>query len=842
MAMSTTLPIEAIKLKFFQTLDKENTVILSAPPGAGKSTCLPLWLLSMPSLAGKKIYLLQPRRLAVKNIAIFLAKQLGEKVGETIGYRLRDESKISSLTRLEVITEGILTQIIQADAELINTGLVVFDEFHERSLQGDLAFALTREIQTELREDLKILLMSATLDTEYLCDALPDAFLLSSEGRSFPIEISYQAPKEQRFWREHALRVVKDKLLTHRGSILVFLPGVADIRYLCEQLITEQRDDLQINPLYGELTLKEQQQAIAHCISGQRKLVLATNIAETSLTIDGIDLVIDCGLEKVALFDGASLMNKLVQKRIAKDSAVQRAGRAGRLMPGQCIRLYGKDDFERRPKHSVNDIQQADLLPTLIEAARWGVKALAELPLLELPSKVKEQQSWQELVSLNIVDEKYALTNHGKGVAKLACHPRFAHMILMAKNHGKSASQLACLIAAMLEERDVFKGEQARSDGDLSSRLQMLVNHSSKKNSLMSRIHNQANRLAKSIQVKFSKQAIDINQTGLLLAYAYPERVAKARGKHGDFICINGKGVSIDQQDVLAGEEYVVFAQIHQRANYFTAKIACRISFHDIENIFNAQIRINDVAKFDESKAKITTQKQTKLGAIVIAEQPATDAVSSEMISSMWCELISKKGIDFLSWQAKDLALKARWQWLNLYYPEYKLSSIDEASLLAKLPIWFAPFVGGIKTKAQLAKLDLSQMLLSLLSYPEQTILKQAAPMTYIGPTGRNCPIHYDQEKSPKVSLPMQELYGVTETPSIGCISGISNSKQETPLLLELLSPAKRPIQVTQDLVKFWSGSYQAVQKDMKSRYPKHYWPDDPANAKATNKTKKHIR
>ncbi len=840
--MSTDLPIEAIKLKFFQTITEEKTVILSAPPGAGKSTCLPLWLLSLPSLAEKKIYLLQPRRLAVKNIAIFLAKQLGEKVGETIGYRLRDERKVSSITRLEVITEGILTQIIQTDAELINTGLVVFDEFHERSLQGDLAFALTREIQTELSDDLKILLMSATLDTDYLCDALPDACFLSSEGRSFPVEISYQAPKEQSFWREHALWVIKDKLFSHQGSMLVFLPGVADIRYLYEQLITEQSDDIQINPLYGELTIKEQQRAIAQCISGQRKLVLATNIAETSLTIDGIDLVIDCGLEKVAIFDGASLMNKLVQTRIAKDSAVQRAGRAGRLMPGQCIRLYGRDDFERRPKHSVNDIQQADLLPTLIEAARWGVKALAELPLLELPSKVKEEQSWQELLSLNIVDKKYALTNHGKGAAKLACHPRFAHMVLMAKNHGESAAMLACLIAAMLEERDVFKGEQARYNCDLSNRLQMFVNHSSKKNSLMTRIQNQANRLAKSIQVNFSKQAIDINKTGLLLAYAYPERVARARGKHGDFICFNGKGVSIEQQDVLAVEEYVVFAQIHQRANHFTAKIACRISFQDIEKIFNAQIKINDVAKFDDNKAKIISQKQTKLGAIVIAEQPIKKAVTPEMISNMWCDLIRKKGIDFLSWQAKDLALKARWQWLNLYYPEYKLANIDEASLLATLPIWFAPFVGNIKTKAQLAKLDLSQMLLSLLSYPEQTILKQAAPMTYVGPTGRNCPIQYDQEKSPKVSLPMQELYGVTQTPSIGGVDGSTYSNKEIPLLLELLSPAQRPIQVTQDLVRFWSGSYQAVQKEMKSRYPKHYWPDDPANAKATNKTKRHIK
>ncbi|HBY85391.1 MAG TPA: ATP-dependent helicase HrpB, partial [Colwellia sp.] len=436
MTVTTPLPIEAIKQQFCRSLDEHNTLILSAPPGAGKSTCLPLWLLTLPSLADKKIYLLQPRRLAVKNIAIFLAKQLEEKVGETIGYRLRNDSKTSANTRLEVITEGILTQIIQKDAELQNTALVVFDEFHERSLQGDLAFALTREVQIALREDLKILLMSATLDIEYLSQALPDAHLLSSEGRSYPIEVSYQAPKAHQRWREHALTVIKDKMLNHMGSILVFLPGVADIRFLLDSLLSQQSESVNICPLFGELSLQDQQQAIAPCFKGVRKVVLATNIAETSLTIDGIDLVIDCGLEKVAVFDSASLMNKLMQKQISKASAVQRAGRAGRLMPGQCIRLYGKDDFERRPLHSVNDIQQADLLPTLIEAARWGVTGLAELPLLELPSKTKEEQAWQELQSLDIVDDKYLLTKHGEKAADLPCHPRFSHMILMAKTQG----------------------------------------------------------------------------------------------------------------------------------------------------------------------------------------------------------------------------------------------------------------------------------------------------------------------------------------------------------------------------------------------------------------------
>lgn len=842
MTVTIPLPIEAIKQQFCRSLDEHNTLILSAPPGAGKSTCLPLWLLTLPSLADKKIYLLQPRRLAVKNIAIFLAKQLEEKVGETIGYRLRKDSKTSANTRLEVITEGVLTQIIQKDAELLDTALVVFDEFHERSLQGDIAFALTREVQTELREDLKILLMSATLDIEYLSQALPDAHLLSSEGRSYPIEVSYQAPKGHQRWREHALTVIKEKMLNHLGSILVFLPGVADIRFLLDSLLSHQSESIKICPLFGELSLQEQQQAIAPCLKGVRKVVLATNIAETSLTIDGIDLVIDCGLEKVAVFDSASLMNKLMQKQISKASAVQRAGRAGRLMPGQCIRLYGKDDFERRPLHSVNDIQQADLLPTLIEAARWGVTGLAELPLLELPSKNKEQQAWQELHSLDIVDDKYLLAKHGEKAADLPCHPRFAHMILMAKTEGEGITQLACLIAALLEERDILKGEQAKYDCDLLHRLQLLIQPKRNKNPLFERIIQQANRLAQNVQIRFSIGTLDLGKTGILLAYAYPERVAKSRGNHGDFICVNGKGVSVNEQDALASEDFMVIAQTNQFGSKLNVRLASQISMEEITTIFSAKIKQRDVANFDNKSGRIIAKRQTSLGAIVLSEQPLTQEITAETISTMWCDLVIRKGVGFLSWQANDLALKARWQWLNKYFPEYGLAVIDDEVLLATLATWFAPFVGGIKTKALLDKLDLSHMLLSLLSYQEQKILKQAAPTVYVGPTGRNCPISYSRDESPKVSLPMQELYGLTITPNVGVIAGISEQNQGIPLLLELLSPAQRPIQVTQDLVKFWSGSYQAVQKDMKSRYPRHYWPDDPINAKATNKMKRHIK
>lgn len=845
-----TLPITAIKTEFCQTLSQHNTVVLSAPPGAGKSTCLPLWLLNLDVLSAQKIYLLQPRRLAVKNIAAYLAHQLNETVGQTVGYRLRNDTKTSKNTRLEVITEGILTQIIQNDAELSDCALVVFDEFHERSLHGDLAFALTRDVQQGLRDDLKILLMSATLAVENLTKALPDARALMSEGRSFPVDIIYDAPVNHRRWREHALNVIKGKARTHQGSILVFLPGVADIRFISSALIDALadiiNDDLLLCPLFGDLTLKAQQEAIAPCKKGVRKLVLATNIAETSLTIEGVNLVIDCGLEKVAIYDNASLLNKLVQQKIAKASATQRSGRAGRLMAGTCVRLYAQDEFERRPEQRVNEIAQADLLPTLIEVARWGVTALADLPLLELPKTIKEQQAWQELHSLAIVDGHNKLTQHGNKVAQFPCHPRFAHMIISAKNLSKNIPNdkltvLACILAALLEERDIFSIEQSRNNCNISHRVAMLIAAFHKPYGHLINIIKQVKNLAQCTNVKHMNLstlgALPLENIGVLLACAYPERLAKARGVVGDFICANGKGVVLDEQDALAGESFLVVADLMQSKGDPKVRLASSISLSQIETHFSTQIQVKELAVFDEVSGKIVARKQLKLAALILQETISQNRLSAEKIAIMWEEVVTRKGLGFLNWQDKDLALKARWQWLTRFFKEYGLPDVDDQALLDNLTCWFTPFVGEIKSTAKLAKLDLSAMLLSQLDYQQQQILKQAAPSVYIGPTGRHCPITYTKEKSPKVSLPMQELYGATQTPYVGGING----QQGIPLLLELLSPAKRPIQVTQDLVRFWQGSYKAVQKDMKSRYPKHYWPDDPANAKATNKVKKYI-
>ncbi|MCI2285750.1 ATP-dependent helicase HrpB [Colwellia sp. MSW7] len=741
MSTSLSLPIEAIKTQFCQALSKHHTVILSAPPGAGKSTCLPLWLLRHEAFAGQKIYLLQPRRLAVKNIASYLAFQLNEQVGETVGYRIRNDTKISKSTRLEVITEGILTQIIQQDAELSDCALVVFDEFHERSLQGDLAFALSRDIQQGLRDDLHILLMSATLAIDNIAKAIPDAELLVSEGRSYPVDIVYDAPQNNHR-RDHALNVIKKHAKAHEGSILVFLPGVADIRFIANALAEVFKhfpvDDLLLCPLFGDLTLKQQQQAIEPCQPGFRKLVLATNIAETSLTIEGVNLVIDCGLEKVAIYDGASLMNKLVQKNIAKASAIQRAGRAGRLMAGVCIRLYAQDDFERRPEHSVNDIMQADLLPTIIEAARWGVNQLAELPLLELPTPIKEQQAWQELKRLSIVNKQNQLTAHGEQVAQFPCHPRFAHMILSSNKLSSTRKQqehlsfLACVLAALLEERDVFSGEQSRFDCNIAHRVSKLISAFNQPYGTLVNIVKQVNSLAKRVGLQNSNllatQHLPLDCIGLLLAYAYPERIAKARGATGDFICANGKGVTLNEQDALAGEQFLVIADLMQTQQVPRVRLAASIELSQLEHWFKPQIVEQEMAVFDERSGKIIARNQTKFDALVLQESVSRNMLSAETIITMWCELITRKGLTLLNWQAKDLALKARWNWLTRYFPEYELPQIDDETLLVNLESRFSPFVGEIKSMDKLTKLDISTMLLSQLDYQQQQILKQAAP------------------------------------------------------------------------------------------------------------------
>lgn len=848
-----SLPIHAIKQDVITALEHHQTVLLTAPPGAGKSTCLPLWLLEMPCLQRQKIYLLQPRRLAAKNIACYLARQLGEDVGKTVGYRLRNDQKVSSSTRLEVITEGILSQIIQSDEELSGCGLVVFDEFHERSLNADLSYALTRDVQQGLRDDLKILLMSATLATEYIQQQLPDAKTLVSEGRSFAVDISYQAPTQQRLWREHASKVIKSAVNEHQGSILVFLPTTADIRYLSEQLLPLVPTDVILCSLYGDLSLDQQQQAIAAPINNQRKLVLATNIAETSLTIEGVTLVIDSGLENVASYDPSSLSNKLILRQIAKDSAIQRAGRAGRLSPGRCIRLYSKEDFERRNEHSLSEIQQADLLPMLLEVARWGANCCEQLPMIEQPKPKHEQLAWQELGKLGLVSTEHKLTEDGRLVASYPVHPRFAKMVVGAQKlndsiHPEHLLSLACILTALLEEKDIFTKAQRQFDCDISHRVIQVLRQP--KRPQYQRIIIQAKRLLRvalqqishgkvtAQQLVTDADLLPLNQCGLLLLFAYPERLAKKRDTFGQYLSAYGKGVEINEQDALANEPYVIVAQLFQRQHTLQVALAAPI---DITLAIEHQlIDVKEQCQliFDPQQQKILTKKQQLIGNIVIKEEHSRDTFSTEQIVSCWCQQIRKRGITWLNFNNEMEDLLLRWRWINQTQAHLAFINVSDSQLLSTLETWLGPYLLDVKTKGQLDKVCMKTALLTQLNYQQQQVLSEVAPTHFVGPTGRRCAIRYSEEQAPIVSLPMQELYGMSTTPSVGD----STANRSVALILELLSPAQRPIQITQDLVAFWQGSYRAVQKEMKSRYPKHFWPDDPANAQATRKTKRHIK
>ncbi|WNC68188.1 ATP-dependent helicase HrpB [Thalassotalea nanhaiensis] len=846
--MNTVLPIQTVKSPMLTALETYPAIILSAPPGAGKSTQLPLWLLEADLFKQKKIIMLQPRRIAAKSVANRLAGQLDENVGETVGYRMRNDTKVSKHTRLEVVTEGILTRLIQADNELADVGLIIFDEFHERSIHADLAFALALDIQQGLRDDLQLLLMSATLDNDYLARFLPDAKVLGCEGRSFPIEVSYQAPNIERNWRQHAISVIRQHTVNEVGSILVFLPGTADIRFIYNALIEQLPADVDLFALYGDLDIKQQQQAINPAISGRRKLVLATNIAETSLTIDGISMVIDSGYEKVARFNHDSLINELTMQKISKASAIQRAGRAGRVQAGKCIRLYANDDFQRRSEHAASEISQADLLPLTIDVANWGVSQFKQLSFLELPVNSREQQNWQSLQALDIVDSKNRLTKHGQLVANFPCHPRFAHMMIKAldvvadNTHAKHCLSLACILAAMLEERDIFNRDRANEHCDIQARLYQLSNSSKNKpTGIEYRIIKQAQSLAKKLNnISATKFSLSVNENdwpmefcGLLLAFAYPERIAMARKSLGSYLCANGKGAELANNDKLNGEPYLVCAKLHSYQQKLQITLASTIEEQYIYQYFNSHIATIDVLNYDDKQQKISSEKQTRLFNLTLKQERTKTAINSETLTALWCDFIRQKGLSVLKFNNYTENFITRVRWLNSYCSELNLPDFSEQGLTDALEAWLAPYVFDVKKLSALQKLDFKEILNNSLDFEQQNLVKQWAPKSYTSPVGREFTYQYSEQPQPKLALPMQQVYGLSSSPYV--------ANGQVAVLLELLSPAKRPIQVTQDLARFWQGSYKDVQKDMKANYPKHFWPDDPANAQATTKLKKHL-
>ena len=807
----TSLPVAAVVPELFTALDASTQVLLTAPTGAGKSTWLPLRLLEHGGIKGR-IILLEPRRLAARNVAQRLAELLNEKPGETVGYRMRAQSCVGSQTRLEVVTEGVLTRMIQRDPELTGVGLVILDEFHERSLQADLALALLLDVQQGLRDDLKLLIMSATLDNGRLQQLLPDAPMIISEGRTFPVERRYQ-PLAAHLRFDEAVAIATAELLRHEsGSLLLFLPGVGEILRVQEQLATRVGGDVVLCPLYGALTLAEQRQAILPAPQGKRKVVLATNIAETSLTIEGIRLVVDCAQERVARYDARTGLTRLITQRISQASMTQRAGRAGRLEPGICLHLLAKEQAERAAAQGEPEILQSDLSGLLMELLQWGCTDPEQLNWLDTPPAINLQAAKRLLQMLGAL-EGDRLSARGQKMAALGNDPRLAAMLVSTKNDDEAAS--AAKLAAILEE------PPRGGSTDLAvafSRNQPAWQQRSQ-------------QLLKRLNVRSGQP--DIALLPLLLAQAFADRIARRRGQEGRYQLANGMGAMLDADDALGRHEWLIAPLLLQGSASPDARILLALPL-DIEALMQTcpeLLQQSDTIEWDEAQGTLKALRRSRIGQLTVKVQPLAKPSEEELHQAM-LNGIRDKGLSVLNWTPEAEQFRLRLQCAANWLPEYDWPAVDEDSLLKTLERWLLPHMSGVHSLRALKALNVGQALRGLLDWSMLQRLDSELPAHYTVPTGSRIAIRYHEDNPPVLAVRMQEMFGEANTPTI--------AQGRVPLVLELLSPAQRPLQVTSDLSAFWQGSYREVQKEMKGRYPKHVWPDDPANTAPTRRTKKY--
>lgn len=807
----TSLPVAAVVPELLTALDASPQVLLTAPTGAGKSTWLPLRLLEHGGIKGR-IILLEPRRLAARNVAQRLAELLNEKPGETVGYRMRAQSCVGSQTRLEVVTEGVLTRMIQRDPELTGVGLVILDEFHERSLQADLALALLLDVQQGLRDDLKLLIMSATLDNGRLQQLLPDAPMIISEGRTFPVERRYQ-PLAAHLRFDEAVAIATAELLRHEsGSLLLFLPGVGEILRVQEQLATRVGGDVVLCPLYGALTLAEQRQAILPAPQGKRKVVLATNIAETSLTIEGIRLVVDCAQERVARYDARTGLTRLITQRISQASMTQRAGRAGRLEPGICLHLLAKEQAERAAAQGEPEILQSDLSGLLMELLQWGCTDPEQLNWLDTPPAINLQAAKRLLQMLGAL-EGDRLSARGQKMAALGNDPRLAAMLVSTKNDDEAAS--AAKLAAILEE------PPRGGSTDLAvafSRNQPAWQQRSQ-------------QLLKRLNVRSGQP--DIALLPLLLAQAFADRIARRRGQEGRYQLANGMGAMLDADDALGRHEWLIAPLLLQGSASPDARILLALPL-DIEALMQTcpeLLQQSDTIEWDEAQGTLKALRRSRIGQLTVKVQPLAKPSEEELHQAM-LNGIRDKGLSVLNWTPEAEQFRLRLQCAANWLPEYDWPAVDEDSLLNTLELWLLPHMSGVHSLRALKALNVGQALRGLLDWSMLQRLDSELPAHYTVPTGSRIAIRYHEDNPPVLAVRMQEMFGEANTPTI--------AQGRVPLVLELLSPAQRPLQVTSDLSAFWQGSYREVQKEMKGRYPKHVWPDDPANTAPTRRTKKY--
>jgi len=809
------LPIDPLLPEIRRQLESHHALVIQAPPGAGKTTRVPTALLEAAWLKGRKLVMLEPRRLAARAAARRMAAERGEQVGGTIGYRVRMETRVSRDTRIEIVTEGVLTRLLQEDPALSGYAAVIFDEFHERSLQADLALALCLEARAALRPDLKLVVMSATLDAAPVAKLLGDAPVLTSEGRMFPVETRYAPLREREPELPQVQLAITRALQEQTGNLLVFLPGSGEIRRLQQRLEEQLPETVLVAPLYGDLDNAAQDRAIEPPPPGRRKVVLATSIAETSLTIEGIRVIIDTGEMRVPRFDPVSGMSRLETLRVSRAAADQRRGRGGRLEPGVCYRLW--KESETLAPATTPEILAADLADLVLELARWGATTADSLHWLDPPPKASFDQAQELLQELGALDQAGRITKHGGEMLRLPLHPRLAHMVLRGKALGWGS--LACELAAILSERDPLRAAGNATPADIHARLQLLHSNDSDARRRTRLMRVVAADLKHSAGVDSRDR--EIGEEGVLLGFAYPDRIAQRRkGDTPRYLLANGRGALLNEGDGLSKAEWLAVAQLDGMAREARIFMAGRLSKQDIDIHFQDRISEGESVSWDETSGAVLARRQKRLGSLVLEDAAAS--VTPDILAKGLLEAVRQKGLGVLPWTPALRNLQARLAFLRrvagLEWPD-----LSDAALLAQLDTWLSPWLQGMSRLSHLERLPLHDALAGLLDHKQRQRLEEQAPTHVTVPSGSSLKVDYTEGETPVLRVKLQEMFGQADTPRL--------AGGKVPVMLHLLSPAQRPLQVTQDLKGFWQRTWPEVKKEMKGRYPRHQWPDDPTVA-----------
>lgn len=835
-----SLPIEDTLPELLRALTAHPAVVLQAPPGAGKTTRVPLALLDEPWLQGRSIVMLEPRRLAARAACARMADLLGEKAGQTVGYRVRFDSQVSRQTRVEVVTEGILTRRLQTDPALEEVGLVIFDEFHERNLNTDLALALCIDSQRGLRDDLKILVMSATLDAQGVAVLLGGAPIVTSLGRSFPVTVSH-APRDPESHRlpEAVAATIRRALAERQGDVLAFLPGGGEIRRTQRLLEADPAcAAIAIHPLYGDLPKEAQDRAIQPDRHGQRKVVLATPIAETSLTIEGITCVVDSGYARAPCFDPNSGLTRLDTVRISRAAAEQRTGRAGRLGPGHCYRLWSESTQRGLQAQTMPEIIAADLAPLALELAQWGVHDADSLAWLDPPPPGALAQARQLLAELGALDGKGVITALGQAMATLPAHPRLAHLLLEGHRLGMGA--LACDVAALLSERDILARDNGARSCDMLERIEALTAFRTRGRAgaqsqgadpyACERIEQTTRQWRRLLNIKQPATSANDEDIGLLLALAYPDRIAAQREPNsGRYLLANGRGARLAHTDHLIKHPYLVAAQIDAGKTEGMIYLAAPVAAQALREHLAGRIQTQDAVRWHNQQQAIIARCEERLGELVLASQPLQNAAPGTLRKAM-LEGVRQLGLEALPWTREAREWQARVLSMRHWRPEDGWPDVSDTHLAATLEDWLETYLDSITRRDHLSRLDMASILGNMLDWPQRTRLDEGAPTHLTVPSGSRLRLQYTPGEPPVLAVKLQEMFGLGDTPRI--------AGGRIPVTLHLLSPAQRPIQVTQDLRGFWERTYTEVKKELKGRYPKHPWPDDPWNATPTARRK----